>query len=240
MPENQAADFISQGDYDTYIGNWLALVASTDATALPKAFQVPEVSRINFLNFSIDQVTALTAPDVALLKARFLAIPDDSKTMRFSTALFGLDADGKRLTEYYVPMPPQAGGSTTEPTGSGTSPNPHITRKDALEWLTAWVDASAVTASLFSTPNGPLRGYNFGVSTLKDPLAAAQPTDGKGLFLNLGLHHDPTSPQIPQTLDLVLYINMLGSRTQGTLAGLPEDDSYYNGGHACPPQLMMS
>jgi len=240
MPENQAADSISQEDYDTYTANWLTLVNDPDPTALPKAFQIPEVSRINFLNFTLDQVTALVAPDVVTIKARFLAIADGANVLRFSTALFGLDADNKRLTDYYVPLPPQAGGPTTEPASSGTGPNPHISRKDALEWLTAWVDANALTASLFSTPNGPLRGYNFGVGTLKDPLAAAQPTDGKGLFLNLGLHHDPTSPQIPQTLDLVLYINMLGSRTQGTLAGAPDDESYYNGGHGCPPQLMMS
>jgi hypothetical protein len=237
MPENQTANFITQEDYDTYTADWLTLAA--DADKLPLAFQVPEVNRINFLNFTIDQVTALTEPGVALIKARFLAIEDDQKIKRFSTALFGLGADGNRLTEYYVPLPPQAGGPTTQPASSGTSPNPHITRKQALEWLTAW-DGTATTPALFDTSGGTLRGYNFEVNTLKDPLAAAQPTDGKGLFLNLGLHHDPASPGIAQTLDLVFYVNMLGSRAQGTLDGLPQDESFYNGGHACPPQIMMS
>jgi hypothetical protein len=240
MPENQAADFISQGDYDTYIDNWLALVASTDATALPQAFQVPEVNRINFLNFSIDQVTALTAPDVALIKARFLAIPDAADIMRFSTALFGLDADGKRLTEYYVPLPPQAGPPTTQPTGSAAGAGTHITRKLTVEWLTAWDDTPTTSALFNVLPNATLRGYNFEVSALKDPLAAAQPTAGKGLYLNLGLHQDPYSPELAHTLDLVFYINTLGSRAQGTLAGLPEDESFYNAGMPCPPNATLS
>jgi hypothetical protein len=238
MPENQTADSITQDQYDTYTADWLTL--ATDSTALPLAFQVSEVNHINFLNFTIDQVNALVVSGVTLIKARFLAIEDDQKIKRFSTALFGLGADGNRLTEYYVPLPPQAGGPTTQPASSGTSPNPHITRKQALEWLTAW-DNTPPTPALFQVaPNTTLRGYNFEVSALKDPLAAAQPTDGKGLFLNLGLHQNPYSPDLAYTLDLIFYVNMLGSRAQGTLAGLPEDESYYNGGHACPPQPMMS
>jgi hypothetical protein len=240
MPENQAADSITQDKYDDYIANWLSLVASTDHTALPKAFQIPEVNRINFLNFTIDQITALTAAEVTLIKARFLAIPDGSSIMRFSTAMFGLDADGKRLTEYYVPMPPQAGPPATQPTGSAAESGTHITRKLAMEWLTAWADTPTSSALFKVSPDTALRGYNFEVSALKDPLAAAQPTDGKGLFLNLGLHQNPYSPDLAYTLDLVFYVNMLGSRAQGTLAGLPEDESYYNGGYPCPPNPMMS
>lgn len=239
MLENQAADSIDQNQYDTYTAAWLTL--ATDPTALPPAFQVPEVDCINFLNFTIDQVTALTAPGVTLIKARFLAIADDQNILRFSTALFGLDADSKRLTEYYVPMPPLGGAPTTQPTGSGVGTNPHITRKEALEWLTAWDNTSPITPALFKVfSNTTLRGYNFEVGALKDPLAAAQPTDGKGLFLNLGLHHDPYSPDLAYILDLVFYINMLGSRAQGTLAGLPDDESFYNSGQPCPPKPMMS
>lgn len=241
MPENQTADFIDQDDYERYTTNWNDLVKNHEADTLPQAFQAAGVERINFLNFSIDQVTALTASKISLIKARFLAIPDDSKVMRFSTTLFGLNADGERLTEYFIPMPPTPASTlATQPAEPAAGSETHITRQLAIDWLTAWVDAKEVQPTQFDTPNGILHGYDFEVRTLKDPLAAAQPTDGKGLFLNLGLQQDLYSPALAKIADLVVYINVLGSRHQGTLTNLPDDESFYNGGTPCPPKPMMS
>ena len=241
MPENQTADFIDQAHYERYTNNWETLVKNHEADTLPQAFRATEAERINFLNFSIDQVTALTAPGITLIKARFLAIPDASNVMRFSTTLFGLNADGEHLTKYYIPiLPPPASAPATQSAEPAAGSETHITRQLAVDWLTAWVDAKAIQPTQFDTPNGILHGYDFEVRTLKDPLAAAQPTDGKGLFLNLGLHQDLYSPALAKIADLVVYINLLGSRTQGTLAGLPDDESFYNGGTPCPPKPMMS
>lgn len=240
MPENQAADSISQVQYDQYTTDWAKLVA--DGEALAQAFQASGVERINFLTFSIDQISSLVnAPGVALIKARFLYVTDEAASPYFSTTLFALDADGKRLSDYYIPsLPGLLPAAPAQPAGPAAGPDTRIARELALEWLTAWVNEEELVPSLFRTLNAPLKGYNFEVSTFEAPLAAAQPYAGKGLFLNLGLHQDPDSPEPHRMLDLVVYINRLDSRTQGTLAGLPNDESYYNSGMPCPPNSMMS
>lgn len=233
MPEYP--DTITQAQYDEYTANWAALIESGDNDALRQAFLAPNGARFTFLNFSLDQVVALvTAHGVLSIKARFLLMPEGASGSRFSVALFAADTPAKNtadpLTPYYIPTPAPA--TTTQTVDPSSGPDTKIPRPEAVGRLTAWANtpASDFTTAIFTTDTGPLQGCNFEVSTLQDPLAAAPPYANKTLFLNLGLVQDPEP-----TANLVVYIGALGSRTQGSVKGLPGGDDYYNGGTLCPP-----
>ena len=230
MPESQDAGFINQTQYNQYTAAWLELLNSGSDDALRLAFQAPSGARINFSIFSIDQILALvSAADVALIKARFLLMPDAAGQSRFSVALFAVDASGHRLTDYYIPT--QAAASTTQAVIPSTEPSTEIPSEEALRWLTDWVAASALATALFATSHGPMHGYNFEVSTFQDPLAGGQPYDDKSLFLNCGLNTEAGAT----LLVLVVYVGLTGSRAQGSLAGIPEDGTFYDNGTSCPP-----
>ncbi len=228
-------DFITPEQYDQYTAAWAALIDSGDATALEQAFEAPGGARLNFLNFSLDQIVALvTAPGVRSIKARFLLMPSPASGSRFSVALFAADTPAKDtsepLTPYYIPTPAPA--TTTQTVEPAPGPSTQLPRAEAVRWLSDWANTTPqdFTTDIFTTDSGPLQGGNFEVSTFQDPLAAAPPYADKTLFLNLGLIQDPEP-----TADLVVYIGALGSRTQGSIEGLPTGDDYYDGLGLCPP-----
>lgn len=230
MPENP--DFITEQQYHEYQDAWLALIKNADNEALREAFRAPQFDRLTFLPFSPDQIAALVAtPGVGSIKARFLLLPESAAPPRFSVALFasdgGPDTADKCLSEYYIPTP--AAATTAPRVEPSPGPDTKIPRSEAVQWLNDWLKAE-LTTEIFNTDFGPLQGGNFEVSTFQDPLAAAWPYADKSLFLNLGLISDPEP-----TSALVVYIAPLSSRTQGSMAGLPDDDSYYDGGQLCPP-----
>jgi len=226
-------DTIDQNQYDQYTAAWAALIASGNNDTLQQAFQAPDGARLNFLNFSLDQVVALvTAPGVLSIKARFLLVPDAAGVPRFSLTLFATDTPAKNdeesLSAYYIPT--SAVATTTQVVEPAPGPDTKISRPEAVAWLTAWATTEDFTTDIFTTDSGPLKGGNFEVSTFQDPLAAAPPYANKSLFLNLGLLADPEP-----TAALVVYIAPLGSRVQGSVEGLPTADSYYDNASYCPP-----
>jgi hypothetical protein len=228
MPEYP--DSITKEQYDQYIADWATLISSGNNDLLQQAFEAPNGARLNFLNFSLDQIVALvTTPGVRSIKARFLLMPDAAGVPRFSLALFADDTpakdDSHRLSPYYIPTPAVA--TTAQTVESALGPNTSISYDEALGWLTEWVNADPFDTDIFTTDSGPLKGFNFEVSTFQDPLAAAPPYAEKSLFLNLGLIPDPEP-----TAALFVYIAPLGSRS---VAGLPIDGTYYDMGNACPP-----
>ncbi len=232
MPD---ASTITKAQYDQYTSDWAALIESGNNDLLRQAFQAPNGARFTFLNFSLDQVVALVAaPGVLSIKARFLLMPEGASGSRFSVALFAADTPAKNtdepLTPYYIPT--SAPATTTQTVDPSSGPDTKIPQPEAVGRLTDWANTqpSNFTTDIFTTDSGPLRGCNFEVSTLQDPLAAAPPYGTKSLFLNLGLIQDPEP-----TSDLVVYIGELGSRVQGSVKGLPTDDVYYNHSALCPP-----
>jgi hypothetical protein len=225
-------DYITEKQYREYRDAWLYLIESADKEALQEAFRAPGFDRLTFLTFSLDQIAALvTTPDVRSIKARFLLRPESAAPPRFSLTLFasdgGPDTADKCLSKYYFPTP--AASPTAPPIEPLSEPDTRIPRAEAVRWLTDWLTTN-LTTETFNTDIGPLRGANFEVSTFQNPLAAAWPYADKGLFLNLGLIHDPEP-----TSALVVYIAPFSSRTQGTTEGLPDDDGYYDNGVLCPP-----
>lgn len=226
-------DFITPDQYKQYAAAWEELIASRNNDLLQQAFQAPNGARLNFLNFSLDQIVALvTASGVRSIKARFLLMPDAAGVSRASLTLFASDTpakdDTKSLSEYYIPT--SAAAATTQTVEPAPGPGTSIPYEEALRWLADWVKTDEFNTEIFNTDVGPLKGLNFEVSTFQDPLAAASPYEDKSLFLNLGLIQDPEP-----TAALVVYIAALGSRTQGSLEGLPSDGAYYDNGTYCPP-----
>jgi len=235
MPENP--DFITPDQYKQYTAAWEDLITSGDNSLLQQAFQAPNGARLNFLNFSLDQIVALvTTAGVHSIKARFLLVPESADVSRASLTLFASDTaardaaedDAASLSEYYVPT--SAVATTTQTVEPAPGPGTKIPYVEAQSWLTDWVNTNKFNTEIFTTDSGPLKGFNFEVSTFQDPLAAAPPYAEKSLFLNLGIIPDPEP-----TAALVVYIAALGSRTQGSVAGLPIDGAYYDGGQLCPP-----
>jgi hypothetical protein len=231
MPENP--NFITPDQYQQYTTAWEELIASRNNDLLQEAFRAPNGARLNFLNFSLDQIVALvTAPGVRSIKARFLLVPDAASGPCASLTLFAADTpakdDTKTLSAYYVPTSTAA--TTTQTVEPAPGPTTQITYEQAQSWLAAWVNTQDFNTEIFTTDVGPLKGFNFEVSTFQDPLAAAPPYEDKSLFLNLGLVPDPEP-----TAALVVYIAALNSRTQGSIEGLPTDGGYYDGGQSCPP-----
>lgn len=234
MPENP--DFITPKQYRDYQAAWEELITQKDDDAFREAFRVADAPRLNFLNFSLDQVVALvTAPGVHSIKARFLLRPASEGLPRFSVALFASDtpahdADVEPLSPYYIPT--AAAPTTTQAVEPAPGPDTKTPYVEAYQWLTEWVNTTTddFTTEIFNTDSGPLLGGNFEVSTLQDPLAAAPPYANKSLFLNLGLMADPEP-----TAALVVYIAPLGSRMQGSVEGLPTGDVYYDHTSLCPP-----
>lgn len=227
MPEYP--DTIDQDQYNLYTAAWETLVASKNNDLLQQAFQTPNGARLSFLNFSLDQILALVrTPGAHSIKARFLLMPD----ARASLTLFASDTAAKDdvqcLSAYYIPTEIVATTTQTVPPAPG--PDTSISYDEANNLLTAWVNIDPFTTDLFTTESGPLKGGNFEVSTFQDPLAAAWPYAEKSLFLNLGLIQDPEP-----TAALFVYIAPLGSRTQGSAAGLPIDGSFYDQVQLCPP-----
>lgn len=238
MPDIGDSGSISPEQYQDYADAWTALIASGNQDALTQAFQLPEVARLNFLTFSIDQVSKLvSAAGAHTIKARFLLLPSAADQPRFSATLFATDADNKCVSDYYVPTQALAAADTGVATALAESTK--LSREIAVRWLTEWVNTPALLPACFITGHGPMHGYNFELSTFADPLAAAQPYEGKSLFLNLGLEALPDEPVADQVCNLVVYINLLNGRKQGSVAGLPNDDSFYNHGSACPPASFM-
>lgn len=231
MPEYP--NTIDQHQYDQYTADWARLIHNRDNDELRQAFEAPNGARLNFLNFSLDQIVALvTTPGVRSIKARFLLMPDAAGASRFSLALFADDTpakdDSHRLSPYYIPTPAVA--TTAQTVEPAPGPNTQIPRSEAVDWLTAWATTQDFTTDIFTTDYGPLQGGNFEVSTLQDPLAAAPLYADKSLFLNLGLKPDPEP-----TAALVVYIAPLGSRVQGSVVGLPAGEVYYDKNDLCPP-----
>ncbi len=230
MQEANDSESISPEQYETYSVAWRELIHSANDDELAQAFQTPASERSNFLTFSIDQIRALvSAVGAALIKARFLLMPDATGQARFSVTLFAVDAKGDPLSAYYIPT--QLAATTAQAVESSDEPSTQITPAEALHWLTDWVEADALATAMFTTSHGPLHGYNFEVSTFKDPLAEAHPYDEKNLFLNCGLR---TETEIT-LITLVVYISQIGSRVQGSLAGIPGDGPFYDTGLPCPP-----
>jgi hypothetical protein len=231
MPEYP--DTITQEQYHRYTADWAALISHGDNEGLRKAFQLPDVARLNFLNFSLDQVVALvTTPNVRSIKARFLLMSDVPEGPRVSLTLFACDTPAKDdlacLSAYYIPT--GAAATTTQTVEPASGPDTEITYREAHRWLTDWVNTEDFTTDIFNTDAGPLQGFNFEVSTFQDPLAAAPPYADKSLFLNLGLIPDPEP-----TAALFVYIAALGSRAQGSVEGMPDDGGYYDQANYCPP-----
>jgi hypothetical protein len=225
-------DFITPDQYQQYTAAWEELIASRNNDLLQEAFRAPNGARLNFLNFSLNQIVALvTVPGVRSIKARFLIMPDAAGVSRASLTLFAADTpakdDAKTLSAYYVPT--LAAATTTQTVEPAPGPTTQITYEQAQGWLAAWVNTEDFNTEIFTTDVGPLKGFNFEVSTFQDPLAAAPPYEDKSLFLNLGLIQDPEP-----TAALVVYIAPLNSRTQGSIEGLP-DGGYYDQGNYCPP-----
>lgn len=240
MPNLTEPGNISPEQYQEYADAWIKLVDSGNQDALTQAFQLPEVARLNFLTFSIDQVVALvSAADAHTIKARFLLIPDEATgRSRFSATLFATDADNKTVTDYYLPTQAPTPPATTGQVAT-TNESTKLPREEAVRWLTDWVDARALLPAFFASSHGPMHGYNYELSTFTDPLAAAAPYDGKVLFLNLGLEPLLDGQAATQLCNLVVYINLSASRTQGSVAGLPADESFYDKGDVCPPALFL-
>jgi hypothetical protein len=231
MPENPA--YITPTQYKQYAAAWKELIGGGNTDLLQQAFEAPNGARLNFLNFSLDQIVALvTTPDVRSIKARFLLMPDTAGVPRASLTLFAADTpakdDAKSLSEYYIPT--SAAATTTQTVEPAPGPDTSIPYARGVSWLTDWADTKDFTTEIFNTDVGPLQGLNFEVSTFQDPLAAAPPYADKSLFINLGLIPDPEP-----TAALVVYIAALGSRTQGSVEGLPSDRTYYDKGDYCPP-----
>jgi hypothetical protein len=226
-------DFITLDQYKQYTAAWEELIASRNNELLQQAFQAPTGARLNFLNFSLDQIVALvTMPGVHSIKARFILMPDAAGVSRASLTLFASDTpakdDAKSLSEYYITT--SAAATTTQTVEPAPGPDTKIPYEEAMRWLADWVRTNDFNTEIFTTDSGPLKGFNFEVSTFQDPLAAAPPYEDKSLFLNLGLIQDPEP-----TAALVVYIAPLNSRTQGSIEGLPTDGDYYDQGDMCPP-----
>ena len=230
MPEYP--DTIDQADYTQYTAAWATLLTSGSAEELAQAFELPGVGRITFLTFSLDQLLVLVSvAEVSHIKARLLLMPDALGVPRFGAALFATDADGGRLSDYYIPTP--AAATATQTVEPAAGPSTSIPREQTLDWLTSWLTTTALTTTQFTTPYGPLQGSNFAVATFQDPLAAAPPYADQSLFFNLGLH--TAGPGLAQTLAPVVYISALTSRTQGTIEGIPIGGGFYDMAVPSPP-----
>lgn len=239
MPNTDNSGTISPEQYQDYTAAWTELVAAANPDALTQAFELPGVARLNFLTFSIDQLLALvSAAGAHSIKARFLLMPAAPDQSRFTTTLFAVDVDNKCVSDYYVPtQAPAVAAAAGQAVAPGESPK--LPREEAVRWLTDWVKAPALLPAFFTTSHGPMHGYNFELGTFTDPLAAAQPYEGKVLFLNLGLEALSDAAVTAQVCNLVVYINLLDGRQQGSVEGLPADESFYDHGSVCPPALFI-
>jgi hypothetical protein len=219
---------ISQDQYNQYTANWLS-AASGSGPTLASAFKAPGIERLLSLAFPIERIKWLvSAVGVRQIKARFLLVPDAHAKLQFTLALFATDAEGARLSAYYLPEAYWETAATTDALGDP------IPSSLAATWLANWTAVPEVTPALFATSWGPLEGYNFDVSDFVSTLFNAQSFESATAYLGFGLHeyHSPTATEAVLTRTFGLVLQLAGP---GQTRLAPRDEDFFDMATPCPP-----
>lgn len=221
------AQFLSPAQFATYAQAWEDLLHQPTPEALQQCFTAQTPNKVLWnVTFPIQRIVQLVSVvGGRTIRARFVVLPEP--TPRFSLVLYAADAEGKRLSAYYL--------AERAPAPVGLQDQvPHAL---VSTWLHNWQKISHVDASLFQTLRGPLKGYNFELADFMDPLFRAQPFTNQELRLYFGLHEyysaDPATEEqqkLTQTFGLVLRIYGATPEEGGT-----SDAPIYDVSMPCPP-----
>ncbi|WP_210520989.1 hypothetical protein [Hymenobacter terricola] len=225
LPKYLDADsIISQVLFDEYTATWVKAVNDpSDGTALTKCFLTKSGSRLGYVRFEVPQIIELmSAVGIQGIKARFLIKPDG----RFTVALFAADAQGLRLTSYY--LADYRNEEDQQPASrQAEDMNMEAANVLAAHWQRNWANTKRfpTTRQLFASSYGPLRGYNFNVSDFMAPLMSLQPEDidKEEFHLMPGLHSHFSSG--PDNDGPVAVFGLVVTRTDNALRG-SGDPSY--------------
>ncbi|MVN78095.1 hypothetical protein GO988_17330 [Hymenobacter sp. HMF4947] len=220
------AGIIHQKHFDRYAAQWLSALTSPHHKILRRSFQPTndKKSRTLLVTFPLEHIIFLVSTvGASYIEARFLLMNSEeenasSKRARFTVALFATNAQGTRVSAYYVsnedvethkPLAtevPKVQGeatlllenqllSTGEMASVADSPDAaeQVPHHMVSKWLYNWRHADAITPALFTTNYGPLEGYRFSLADFREPLFNALPLvhDKKryyNLRVNFGLH----------------------------------------------------
>ncbi|MCC3153582.1 hypothetical protein Q3A66_12140 [Hymenobacter sp. BT770] len=189
-PQLVAEGIIGQELFDQYAAEWLRISGAADGAELTASFRAPHGDlRVSAVSFPVKCIAELlSAVGVRTIKARFLMVPDEHKRPHFSVALFATDALDTRLTSYYLAEP--FWKPRKDPAQDAPPLRMEIANVLAAHWATQWADVARfpLTAQLFSSHYGPLRGYNFELSDFMKPLLVLDKLGDQRLLLELGLH----------------------------------------------------
>ncbi|WP_201980580.1 hypothetical protein [Hymenobacter rubidus] len=168
---------ISNGQFNQYAANWLALFEDGAGDKLANNFLLPaDGSRLPGVSFPVMSVVDLvSALGVTHIKARFLAVPDEAGQPHFAIALFAANAGNETVSAYYVSEGYWQDANLVPPLQLP------VANVLALHWANSWADAATypITAQMFNsgtklteddTGLHPLQGYTFGVSDFLQPL----------------------------------------------------------------------
>ncbi|GAB3730049.1 hypothetical protein GCM10027594_12080 [Hymenobacter agri] len=221
---------IDQATYDEFAANWLKIVGEGgDQTALNACFNTSDkpVTRLVSVSFTVAQITeVLSAPGIAQVRARFVVNPK-KEAPNFAIVLYGVDAQGRRQTSYYL-SDYRAGMKSNPPIVDVELPN--VLRQ---HWVNNWADTEQfpLTRQLFATSYGPLQGFNFSLSDFMQPLMRSTSEDDN-LSILLGLHTyfgpSPEGEAVTATFGLLVQAPIVAGR-QG------DDDLAYDVAAPSPP-----
>jgi hypothetical protein len=218
---NYRPGILNQQHFDRYAAKWLSAVTSPHHKKLRRSFQPTDqkASRSQRVTFSLEHIIYLiSSVGASYVEARFLLMDaqeaengsDDAAAAhnRFTIALYATNAQGERVSAYYVsnevvttypvrnPLPSQE-LSATQPEAAALAARPQAAQSKRFEetdpssdavqiphlitkdWLTYWKEAREITPAMFHTSYGPLQGYTFSLSDFREVLFNAEPRPHK-------------------------------------------------------------
>lgn len=215
---------LPQKDFADYAAAWATFIASASAAEVQQLFRAAE-SKLAQLFVSFDLRSAiiplLSTVGIELVRTRFVLLPaGPSEATRFGLAIYAADAQGGRISAYYLgtsgwtDLVPQL--KTCEPlSNSSAAELKGLVPFDlAKSWVCNWcwaVEAQALDAAAFATSYGPLQGYDFELGDFLDPLFQMQNPEASAVRAVFGLkRYYPAYPenleQPTSTFELVMRL----------------------------------
>lgn len=213
--------------FEQYAAEWQKIASGAEGRALEQYFTAPGHGRRTYASLPVQHLVWLVSTvGIAYVRTRFLAIAHDDHPTRFALALFATDAEGKRLSAYYL-ADVEDDGSTLQQLPATQVPHDLV-----KTWLHNWAAAPAITPALFATAHGPLQGYTFEMGDFLEPLFTAQPFGDQTLRISFGLHeYYPAEGPLTQTFGLVLRLH-----DPKKLDGDGSGDPFFDMSSPCPPK----
>lgn len=232
-------------EYTAAVNLWQTIRDANGADLVNCLLDPATNARLACLTFPVMQIAELvSAVGVQSIRARYVVLRDEKNRPHFSVAMYAVGANDTVLSSYYLaerywkPKLSAASVRLAPLRVNRDAPKHALPKALADYWVANWADAKRypTSSALFTSAGQQMRGYNFAVSDLMDPLRGLNDFNNQVLAMVLGLHtvlhFDGTVDAPLATLGLMLQMGRLSDKDEAT-----GDDEIFDVGMPSPPAL---